>query len=274
MKKSGLLLITALALCSIISANAQHSHGGQKDVELHVNPRWEECSFQLDASLTQSAWREFTKEAGLVVYYRSLTDAKPMGARNFEFSIVQWGTAFDDTKDAWNDTFVHPTETHWLKESARLDIPGLTFRAGLTDKLDIGVFWTKSPGANYGFYGSQIQYNVVNNEAKKLSASLRGSFVSMYGPEDLALTSYGADVIVSKDYVVNEKWLTLAPHVSGSAYLSASREKSEVVDLENEQFVGFQAAAGVVAKVKFVRIAMEYNAAVVNTVSFKIGAAF
>src|SRR5688572_31792544 len=111
----------ALALVGA-PALAQHNHGGHShgdhhDVQLHVNPRWKECSFQLDASLTQNAWREFTKEAGLVVYFRSLTDAKPMGARNFELSLLQWETAFDDTKDAWNDTFVHPTETHWLKES-------------------------------------------------------------------------------------------------------------------------------------------------------------
>jgi hypothetical protein len=34
--------------------------------KLHVNPRWKECSFQIDPSLTQAAWRQFTREAGLV----------------------------------------------------------------------------------------------------------------------------------------------------------------------------------------------------------------
>jgi hypothetical protein len=273
MKKLG-VLFTGLALSAFFAANAQHSHGTDKDVELHVNPKWKECSFQLDASLTQSAFREFTKEAGLVVYFRSLTDAKPMGAGNFEVSVLQWETKFDDTKDAWNDTFVHPDETHWLKESPRLAIPGLTFRAGLTDKLDVALYITKSPGANYGFYGSQVQYNIVNNKAKKFSASVRGSFVKLYGPDDLAFNSYGVDVIASKDFVVSEKWLTLAPYASASTYMGTSREKSDVVDLENEQYVGLQASAGVVAKIKFARLAVEYNAAAVNTVSFKIGAAF
>jgi hypothetical protein len=158
------LLITVFAVYTTFVASAQHTHSGDKDVDLHVNPRWKECSFQLDASLTQSAWREFTKEAGLVVYFRSLSDAKPMGARNFEISVLQWETAFDDTKDAWNDTFVHPDETHYLKEGARLAFPGLTFRAGITNKIDIGAYITKSPGANYGFYGSQLQYNVIDNK--------------------------------------------------------------------------------------------------------------
>ena len=46
---------------------------------LHINPRWKECSFQLDPALTQSAWRQFTQEAGLVAYFRPMSDARPMG---------------------------------------------------------------------------------------------------------------------------------------------------------------------------------------------------
>ena len=272
--KNPRLLLSVLAIYTTFAVSAQHTHSGDKDVELHVNPRWKECSFQLDASLTQKAWREFTKEAGLVVYFRSLTDAKPMGAGNFEVSVLQWETAFDDTKDAWNDTFVHPDETHYLKEGSRLAFPGLTVRAGITDKLDIAAYVTKSPGANYGFYGSQAQYNVVDNKERKISASVRGSFVSMYGPEDLRLTSYGFDIIASKEFEVSEKWLTVAPYVIASTYLSASREKSEVVNLQNEQYVGLHASAGAVAKIKFARIGIEYSAGALNTVSFKIGAAF
>ena len=111
---------------------------------LHVNPRWEECSFQLDPSLTQEAWNEFTKEAGLVAYFRPLIDAKPMGARHFEVSVLQWQTAFDDSKPAWNDTFVHPDSVHWLKETERLAFPGLTARVGITDKLDAAIYLTKN----------------------------------------------------------------------------------------------------------------------------------
>ena len=68
---------------------------------LHVNSRWEECSFQLDPSLTQESWHEFTKEAGLVAYFRPLVDGMPMGKKNFEVSLLQWRTAFDDAKPAW-----------------------------------------------------------------------------------------------------------------------------------------------------------------------------
>jgi hypothetical protein len=92
-------------------------------IELHVNPKWSECSFQIDPSLTQEAWHQFTTEAGVVTYFRPLTDARPMGVANFEISVVRYETAIDDADPAWNDTFVHPDPAHWLFEGSRLPFP-------------------------------------------------------------------------------------------------------------------------------------------------------
>lgn len=244
------------------------------DVELHVNPRWKECSFQLDPSLTQDAWHDFTREAGLVAYFRPLTDAKPMGAWNFEVSVLQWATGIDDTKPAWNDTFVHPDSVHWLTESPRLAFPGLTARVGITDKLDVGVYLTKSPGANYGFWGGQLQYNLVNNLEKKWAASARVSFVSMYGPDDLKLNVYGVDFITSKEFRLFADWASISPYVGVSSYLSASHETTSAVELKNENVFGGQGMIGAVAKLSIARLGVEYNFAKVNTLSFKVGVSF
>src|SRR5512144_3452115 len=135
----------------VAAATALLSTSGvaQSRPKLHVNPRWKQCSIQLDPSLTQSAWRQFTQEAGQVVYFRPLTDARPMGRGKFEFSLMQWQTNVDDNSSAWNDTFVHPDSTHWLYEGSGLQFPGLMVRAGVSGNTDVGVYFTKSPGAHY-----------------------------------------------------------------------------------------------------------------------------
>jgi hypothetical protein len=250
---------------------AQHSHDG---TELHINPRWSECSFQLDPSLTQDAWHQFTKEAGLVAYFRPLTDAKPMGAWNFEVSVLEWKTKFDDNDEAWNDTFVHPDSVHWLKEGSRLPFPGLMARVGITDKLDVAGYFTKSFGANYGFWGAQVQYNLLNDLEKNWSASTRLSFTAMYGPEDLKFNTYGVDVLASKEFPLYFTWASIAPYAGVSAYLASSRETTEKVDLHNENVIGGQAMVGAVLKLSIARIGVEYNVAKLNTISFKIGVAF
>ena len=238
--------------------------------KLHVNPRWKECSFQLDSSLTQSAWRQFTREAGLVAYFRPLVDAEPMGRGNFELSMVQWKTGIHDSDDAWNDTFVHPDSTHWLFEGDGLKFPGFMLRAGVTGSTDVGLYFTKNPGANYGFYGGQLQHRLAGNAASDWAVSARASFMAIYGPADLDFNVYGADVLASKSVRLGG-WITVSPYAGASTYLANAHEKSPVVNLADEHAVGAQAMVGAAVQISKARLAAEYNVAAVRTLSLKVG---
>jgi hypothetical protein len=273
MKTRILIAITTFAVSTIIPSVALPHEGG-KDVRLHVNRRWKDCSFQLDPSLTQDSWREFTKEVGLVAFFRPLTEAQPMGVGNFEVSLLQWQTAFDDTKAAWNDTFVHPDSTHWLKDGDRLPLPSLMFRTGIATGIDIGVYVTKNPNANYGLWGAQVQYNVLNNRESNWVASARLSFVSLFGPDDLELSIYGLEFLASRPYSVYSDWVSVTPYGGVSAYMSRTHETSSAVDLKDESALGVQAMLGVVAGFSIARLAVEYNLAAVNTISYRIGVSF
>ena len=271
--KSGLMhavLASAVMALAPASASAQH----HKNVQLHVNPRWDECSFQLDPSLTQSAWHRFTQEAGLVAYFRPLSGARPMGKGRFEISALQYTTPVDDESSAWNDTFVHPDSTHWLYEGSGLTFPGLAGRVGVSERVDVGVYFAQNPNANYGFYGGQVQYNVLNDEARNWAASARASFVRMFGPEDLTLAVYGIDAVVSRDYVVSSRWLTVSPYVGASSYLSSAHERTSAVNLADERVTGTQAMIGASARVSFVRVGLEYSTAKVNSRAVKVAVAF
>jgi hypothetical protein len=237
---------------------------------LHVNPKWRECSFQLDAALTQTAWHQFTQEAGLVAYFRPLSDARPMGKGHFELSMLQWQTGIDDKDAAWNDTFVHPDSTHWLFEGDGLKFPGLMVRAGVSGNTDVGVYFTKSPGANYGFYAAQVQHTLVQNPTRTWAAAARVSFASMYGPDDLDLRVYGADVLASRTIALT-RWAALSPYVGGSTYMSTTHEKSSVVNLADEHVLGAQAMAGAALQISKARLAVEYNVSKVNSFSMKVG---
>ena len=249
------------------SGSAQHY---RKGIQLHVSTRWEECAFQLDPALTQDAWRQFTEEAALVAYIRPLTDARPLGAGRVEVSLLQWATAIDDADAAWNDTFVHPHEEHWLMEGDRLAFPGVMVRVGVSDRMDLGGYVTKNLKSNYGFVGGLIQHNIIDDQKRGWAGAGRMSFVSLFGPEDVELTVLGLDVLASKTLPVND-WLTVSPYVGGSSYLSFSQEKSDVVELDGEIRPGNQAMIGAVAEVFRTRFAVEVSSAQVQTLSFKVG---
>ena len=52
----------SVALAAALVASPASAQGIPK---LHVSNRWKECSFQLDPALTQAAWHQFTREAGV-----------------------------------------------------------------------------------------------------------------------------------------------------------------------------------------------------------------
>lgn len=261
-------LVLASALTSVRSpAFAQGGH----NVKLHVDPTWSQCSFQLDPGLTQAAWHQFTGEAGVVTYFRPLADAEPMGAGKFEVSLLQWRTGIDDTDDAWNDTFVHPDSTHWLFEGSGLAFPGLTLRAGIAERTDVGVYFTRSIGANYGFYGAQVQQHLVHDTGRNWSGAVRMSFVSLYGPADLDFTVYGLELVTSRKYAVFSRRAFVSPYAAVSTSLSRSHEKTSAVTLQDENVLGAQAMAGVMARISVARIAVEYGVARVRSLSFKVG---
>lgn len=231
---------------------------------LHTNDRWEECAIVLDPSLTQGAWRQFVRELGLVTYFRPMVSAKPLGRKNVEIGLVNWGTRIDDSDAAWNDTFSHPDADHWLFEGDALNIPGVMARAGITDRVDVGAYITKAFGANYGFIGGQLQYNLVNDPQRHLAAAGRLSAVHVYGPEDMDATTYGLDFVVSGAYSIFE------PYVGVSGYMAHARETTRKVDFGDETAFGAQAMVGVAARLSVLRLGAEFNLAKVPGMSMKV----
>lgn len=267
MKSRNLATAAAIALAVTLSPTPTSAQSGRP--KLHVNTKWEECSFQLHPSLTQAAWRQFTREAGLVVYFRPLADARPMGKGRLELSALQWTTGIDDADAAWNDTFVHPDSTHYLFEGSGQKIPGLMLRAGVSERTDVGVYFTKNPGANYGFVGGQVQYNLVQN-ASAWDASARASFVSIYGPDDVSFGVYGVDLLASRTFALNS-WAALSPYAGVSTYLSRAHEKSPAVALHDENVIGAQGMVGASVQVSKARLGVEYSVAKVPSFSLKLG---
>lgn len=260
------MTLTLVLVPAIAEAQRDHQH------ELHVNPRWKECSFQLDPSLTQDAWHQFTEEAGLVVYFRPLAGAKPMGRGNFEVSMLQWETAIDDSDDAWNNTMVHPDSTHWLFEGNGMKFPGLMVRAGVTDRTDVAIYATKAIGANYGFVGAQVQRSLATGAATPWAAAARASVVTMYGPEDLGFAVYGVDLLASRTVALS-RWASVSPYAGVSGYLATAHERTDAVDLDDERVPGAQGMVGAELRLSRARLAAEYNVAKVRSVSLKMGIA-
>ncbi|MFQ5650445.1 MAG: hypothetical protein ACE5IY_10935 [bacterium] len=90
--------------------------------DLHVNPAVNNCSIELDPSLTQSQFRKFIKQGSLIGSLKLLSPAEPLGSRRFEIGIEYSRSPIDDKDPAWNNTFTHPHENHYLGNAITVPI--------------------------------------------------------------------------------------------------------------------------------------------------------
>lgn len=231
---------------------------------LHVNDEWDECAIVLDPSVTQAAWHQFVAEVGMVTYFRPMTSAKPLGAKRFELAVLNQRTRIDDADPAWNDTFSHPDPSHYLFEGDALPIPGLMLRMGVTDRVDVGAYFTKNVESNYGIFGGQVQYGLLNDMDRGLAAAARMTAVRLFGPEDLSASVYGLDFLVSKDV-----WV-FSPYAGVSGYLSRGQEHTTKVDLADENVLGVQGTVGVAYSISALRLGAEYTVGRVGAYAFKV----
>ncbi|MBN4062114.1 hypothetical protein JYU20_02830 [Bacteroidales bacterium AH-315-I05] len=258
-----------LFVLSSLKSIAGGDGNGDPDVNIHVfenGETWTVCSFILNSSLTQSELARLTREAGNILYFQPLTPASLLGKFKFEVSLGYEFTPIDQTSGAWNNTFAHPDDEHWLGDA--VVFPYLQARMGLTDRLEIGGYVVKNFGANYGFWGTDLKYTFFSDTVKHWYAAYRLSYTMLYGPADLSLNSTGMDVLLSKRLGKFE------PYVGGSLGLNHAKETTEKLNLNTVNEFVPRALAGMQFLSGWFTAGVEYDVSIENTFSIKIGGTF
>lgn len=234
--------------------------------ELHVNHGIRDCSIELDPSLTQSQFRKFTREAAQFLTFKLMSPAEPLGAKNFQIGMDYSITRIDDAEPAWNNTFSHPDEEHYLGEVIKM--PKLFARMGLSDRIDVGFYFTRNPEANYGFMGGEIKYAVFMESEKPVAIAVRTTYATLLGVEDLNFHMLGVDLSASK------KIGMLAPYLGIGANLARAIETTSKVNLDNETILTPRGIVGARFSLSFFSLTAEMDVATVSTFSLRTGFKF
>ena len=231
--------------------------------ELHVNDRFRECSIILDPSLTQSQFHKFTVEAAQVFTFKLMSPAEPLGARKFQVGIDYSSTRIDDADPAWNNTFSHPDEHHYLGD--QIVMPKLFARMGMSDRVDVGFYFTKNPNANYGFIGGEIKYALFMDSKKPVAMAVRTTYATLLGVEDLNFHLVGLDLSASK------RFGGLTPYFGIGANLGRAIETTSKVNLHSETVLTPRGIIGTQFSLSFINLTAEMEVAAVSTFSLRMG---
>jgi hypothetical protein len=234
--------------------------------ELHTNHRFRECSIMLDPSLTQSQFHKFTREAAQVFTFKLMSPAEPLGARKFQVGIDYSITNINDADPAWNNTFSHPNEEHYLGD--QIAMPKIFARMGVSDRVDVGFYFTKNPNANYGFMGGEMKYALFLESEKPLAMAVRTTYATLLGVDDLNFHLLGVDLSASK------KIGRLTPYLGIGANLGRAIETTSKVNLHNETVLTPRGIIGTQLSLSFFSLTAEMDIATVSTFSLRTGFKF
>jgi opacity protein-like surface antigen len=267
MKRAALVLVALMGLVPT-AALAHGSDGHPADPNLHVNPSLKDCSVQFAPELTQDAFARFAREFGSVSAFKMMAPPAPLGKWKFAIGIEQMNFTVEEHADAWNDTFAHPDAYHEL--GSEKSIPKLRIRAGLTDRLDVGAYYSENPNANYGWLGLEAKYGLLRqSDSKPVSLAMRGAYTKTLYVDDMDMNAFSADLAAGHTFRN-----VFTPYLGVGSDLVLVRETSNVVDLHSESQLVPHALAGCELRLWHVALGAEVNRAALTSLHMQVTALF
>jgi hypothetical protein len=235
-----------VALLSLVPAAAV----AQKPI-LHVDPSLKDCSVIFAPELTQSAFQRFVREFGSVSAFKQMSPPTTLGKGGIAIGLDMIYFSVDEGSDAWNDTFAHPDSMHYLGSNKQ--IPSVKLRVGVTDKLDLGAYYTRNPNANYGWLGVEARYGLLRqSETMPISLMLRGAYTKTLYVADMDMHTATYDVSAGRTF-----WNRVTAYAGWGNDAVLARETSDAVQLKTEVVAVSRAFAGVAVRLWHVALGVE-----------------
>lgn len=174
--------------------------------------RADDISFQ--TGMTQSYFKDFSKELGAVLSYKTLSPAEPLGILGFDVGLEV--TAIDINEGA----------DYWKLAAKNSDVPGFVLlpkiyaRKGLPFGIDVGAIYSKVPDSNISLLGAEVKYSILKGSIATPAVAVRGTYTQLLGVDQLDFKTYGADVSISKGF------LNLTPFGGIGAVWTSSEAKN------------------------------------------------
>ena len=266
--RSAMMVLVALLAMGPAVALAHGPHEHPADPALHVGDKFSECWVEFSPGLTQEAFRQFVREFGSVSAFKTVSSPATLGKRGFSIGLEQMNFTVAELDPQWNDTFVHPDSYHEL--GADKSFPLVRARLGVTDRVDVGAYYTKSPNANYGWLGLEAKYGMLRQgESMPVSLALRGAYTQTLYVSDMDMRTLTSDLSVGRTF-----WGAVTPYVGlGGDFVIAS-ETTDAVDLASENEFVPHSVAGIEARWWHLGLGAEATWGELNVFQFQVSALF
>lgn len=207
------LIVALFALLAM----APNAYAGDADIEFPTAA----------GSYLQSEFEDLSRQIGLAVAYRQAAPAETLGLIGFDIGIEISQTKIDEDDPFWkkvaNDM---PGSLYVPKIRVQKGIPFIG--------MDIGASYAEIPQSDIKLMGAEIKYGLVEGGVATPAISVRGSYSTLDGIDDLDFSTYGLDLSISKGFAmitpyvgVGQTWIKSEYKNSATALTLKSEDLSE-----------------------------------------------
>lgn len=182
----------------------------------------------LDA-LDRGQFRDLSKNLTAATQYKGIAPAEPLGVLGFDIGISLSATKLK------NDVFDLADGSDF--ELNTLPLPRLSLQKGLPGGIDIGASFSGAPGTDIKVFGAEVRYAVVKGSVALPAISVRVSYSTVRGVDELEIDSAGADISISKGIAI------FTPY-AGSGFVRSNSDPVGSTTLERESFTQRKAYVG------------------------------
>lgn len=213
--------------------------------------------------LTQSMFKDLSEQIGLAVAYRPLAPAEPLGLLGFDLGLEVTAVKIDNDAQFWqlvnNDL------------PSYLTFPKLHAQKGLPFGFDVGLVYTKVPSSNIGMFGGEVKWAILKGTIATPALALRGSYTTLSGVDTLDVSTYGADLSVSKGFGPFTPYAGVGQVAINT---STDAEVSPGVALKDESISATHAFIGAKLSLLMLSVVAEADFAEVPSYSFRLNLSF
>lgn len=145
-------------------------------------------------NFTQNDFEKFSDNLAAAVSYKGLIPAEPLGITGFDISIALSATSIDE------DLFNIASDGGWDIDT--LPLPKLMVHKGLPFNFDVGAFYTSAPDTDIKIWGGELRYSFVEGGIISPAVSVRLSYSTLEGLDELEQENIGAEISISKGFAI------------------------------------------------------------------------
>lgn len=144
--------------------------------------------------ISQSDFKNLSKEAGAALGYRNMAPAAPLGITGFDIGAEVSAMSINRNSSYWNSAFGNDAPSY-------LVIPKIRARKGLPFGIDVGAMYSYIPDSNVKLFGAELSKSILEGGVATPALGVRATYTKLTGVSDLSLQTYGVDASVSKGFL-------------------------------------------------------------------------